>query len=144
MVDNSFFLRTNAIPKTTEELPIIDYKEQTSEDSVSQGIMDSFQFDSEQFFKTYGENAPKEISKFLNKDLIDNSPDCFVELYHVLLRRLCLERDKRLPLASLARVIEGNNLEEREEIASFLESTGLMEQTHKTFKMLRMLPNLND
>jgi hypothetical protein len=144
MVDNSFFLGTSAIPKTTEEFPVIDCKEKTFEDSVSQSIIRYFQFDSEQFFKTYGENAPEEISKFLNKDLIDNNPECFNKLYTVLLRRLCLECDKRLPLESLVRVLEGNNFEEREEIIFFLESTGLMEQTYKTFKMMRMLPNLND
>jgi hypothetical protein len=144
MVDNSFFLGTRATPKTTEEFPVIDCKEQTSENSVSQEAMDSFQFDSERFFKTYGENAPEEISKFLNKDLIDSDPEGFNKLYTVLLRRLCLECDKRLPLKSLVRVIEGDNVEEREEIISFLESTGLMEQTYKTFKMIRMLPNLND
>jgi len=144
MVDNSFFLGANTRSTTRENVPMIDYNEDPSEDSISQSAMDSFKLDSENFFRVYGEDSPEEISKFLNKDLIDKDPERFKELYIVLLRRLCLECDKRLPLKTLIKVIEGNDLEEAEEIASFLIHTGLMDQTYERFKMLGMLPNLND
>jgi hypothetical protein len=124
----------------TEESIIATCCDEVKEPDVIDLYLQDFQSDPDKFFDEYGKKSPELISSFMNTELIDSDPECFVFLYNLLLRKVCFDCDKDVALKSLSQLIQGNNQEEREAITIFLENRGLLEETYKRFKIIGLLP----
>jgi len=141
MVDNSFFLGLRALPTVNKEVDVTDCEKESSNNDVIQSRMTHFRYDPENFFQKYEEDTPEMIVEFLNSSL-EEDIDSFVELYRVLLRRICLNYDKTLPLQSLWEFISDDVDNCNHRVITVLRNTVLAEETLDKLAKLHMKDEL--